>query len=132
MAKVRVRLPLGALCVLDRAVKVPDFQSGQASSILAGHSQNLLLVRSNAFRRSELHYAYGRYYKQFWFMAHRSSMEWTPPCHGGDHRFKSGMGRYFFKRTVRQRLERLVLETSDCEFESRPYDLLNSRGSANG
>ena len=25
--------------------------------------------------------------------AHRSSLEWTPPCHGGDHRFKSGMGR---------------------------------------
>lgn len=20
--------------------------------------------------------------------------EWTPPCHGGDHRFKSGMGRF--------------------------------------
>ena len=30
--------------------------------------------------------------------AHRSSLEWTPPCHGGDHRFKSGMGRF-----VRQR-----------------------------
>ena len=26
-------------------------------------------------------------------MAHWSSLEWTPPCHGGDHRFKSGMGR---------------------------------------
>ena len=26
--------------------------------------------------------------------AHRSSLEWTPPCHGGDHRFESGMGRY--------------------------------------
>ena len=25
--------------------------------------------------------------------AHRSSREWTPPCHGGDHRFESGMGR---------------------------------------
>ena len=29
----------------------------------------------------------------FFDMAHRSSMEWTLPCHGGDHRFESGMGR---------------------------------------
>ena len=26
-------------------------------------------------------------------LAHWSSLEWTLPCHGGDHRFKSGMGR---------------------------------------
>ena len=26
-------------------------------------------------------------------LAHRSSLEWTLPCHGRDHRFKSGMGR---------------------------------------
>lgn len=27
------------------------------------------------------------------FLAHRSSQEWTSPCHGEEHRFKSGMGR---------------------------------------
>lgn len=26
-------------------------------------------------------------------LPHWSSQEWTPPCHGGDHRFKSVMGR---------------------------------------
>ena len=27
-------------------------------------------------------------------LAHRSSLEWTLPCRGGDHRFESGMGRF--------------------------------------
>jgi hypothetical protein len=30
-----------------------------------------------------------------WLLAHRSSLEWTLPCHGRDHRFESGMGRFF-------------------------------------
>ena len=34
-------------------------------------------------------------------LVQRSSLEWTPPCHGGDHRFKSGMGR--LHGVVRQR-----------------------------
>ncbi len=29
--------------------------------------------------------------------AHRSSLEWTLPCHGGDHRFESGMGRLSYR-----------------------------------
>ena len=49
--------------------------------------------------------------------AHQSSLEWTLPCHGGDHRFKSGMGR-LLKRCGTPTAERLVLETSVCGFES--------------
>ena len=30
----------------------------------------------------------------FGIPAHRSSLEWTPLCQGGDHRFESGMGRF--------------------------------------
>lgn len=78
-------------------------------------------------------------------MTHRSSLEWTPPCHGGDRRFESGMGRCRRRQAadarrqasvgklgppvwrlmpeygaVRQRLERPVLGTGVCEFESHP------------
>ena len=79
-------------------------------------------------------------------MTHRSSLEWTPPCHGGDRRFESGMGRFRMRKlewgmrnhddknsalyipdsalnfsAIRQRLERPVLETGVCEFESHSH-----------
>ena len=30
-------------------------------------------------------------------MARRSSLEWMPPCHGGDHGFESHTGRYYWE-----------------------------------
>ena len=51
-------------------------------------------------------------------LAHWSSQEWTLPCHGRDHRFKSGMGRLNYWCGT-PTAERLVLEASVCGFESR-------------
>lgn len=51
-------------------------------------------------------------------MSSQSSQECSPPCHGGDRRFKSDRGRYLARYANWQSGEAQTF--ADCGFDSHP------------